>query len=242
MQAFGRTGLGALGAIAAIALASACTPTPATDPAFEPGALGNGSFVFACDDAFACDPYSGTADKFPKQVSLGATFSVRFVAKGETAPVNPSTPTGQTLGAVGNAYLGPAIGGGFDALKPGFATIAARNAQGFIVDFVTLEITKPDSLAIYDASQLSSFSKVSLDKVTLKVDEQLTLRALPRSKSQDLAGSLRYEWTPGDSSGVVAVGSATQTTATIVGKKVGTSTVSVTGGTFSQSLSVEVTQ
>ena len=60
------------------ALAAACS---SSDSGYQPGNLGNGGFYFSCDDAVACSKYSNDASKFPKAVSLGSTFAVRFVPK-----------------------------------------------------------------------------------------------------------------------------------------------------------------
>src|SRR6185295_17595660 len=61
-----------------IAITSGCS---ATNGGSKDGELGNGGFYFSCNDAVACTPYSNDAAKFPKAVSLGSTFTVRFVPK-----------------------------------------------------------------------------------------------------------------------------------------------------------------
>jgi hypothetical protein len=232
-------------ALGATAFGTGCSAAPGTtDPSYAPGELGNGGFVFSCDDSVACDKYSGTADKFPKDnISVGSRFNVRFLPKGAVVGIAPTDPSkGQTLGTVGDDYLTTAPGGAFSAQKAGFASLVARSADGRLVDFITVEIQKPDSLVVYDTDSGSSDSDlVELDSITLKVGESKSIRALARAHGRDLAGALRYDWTAVDAS-VVGIGSATDTRATIVGKQAGTTSLMIEGGSFQQTVKVEVTQ
>lgn len=227
--------------IVVVALAAACNPSPQDSPQYQPGALGNGGFLFQCDDSVSCNPYNGDAAKFPHTVALGSTFTVKFVPKGDTfKTTDPSQ--GQTLGVVSETFMSITPTGSVSALKPGFGTILARDTGGRLVDFTSMEIRKPDSVAVFDAAKIESSGEVAakLDSVSVKVGDQISLRAVARSHNQDLAGSLRYDWTTNDAS-IADIGGATDTKVTVVAKKAGTTTLTVEGGTFKQDISVEVT-
>src|SRR5690348_3653742 len=97
-----------MGARVAVALGAAlltCGCSSTRDPGYKEGDLGNGGFYFSCDDAVTCVPYSNDAAKFPKSVSLGSTFSVRFVpeqSSGLHITFNESAPDrGITVAPVG---------------------------------------------------------------------------------------------------------------------------------------------
>jgi len=185
--------------IVAVALAAACNPSPQDSPQYQPGALGNGGFLFQCDDSVSCNPYNGDAAKFPHTVALGSTFTVKFVPKGDTfSTTDPSQ--GQTLGVVSDSFMSITPTGGVSALRPGFGTILARDTGGRLVDFTSMEIRKPDSVAVFDAAKIESSGEVAakLDSVSVKVGDEVSLRAVARSHNQDLAGALRYDWTTND--------------------------------------------
>jgi hypothetical protein len=223
----------------AAALSVGCSSL--ADPSSKPGELGNGGFYFSCSDAVACSKYSGDASKFPSAVSLGSTFSVRFVPKpsnGLDIHFNDSAADrGITVQAVGEQYIsrGPS---GLAAVKPGFATLTSRDAQGQLVDYVVIKIAKPDALVVY-AADTSSTTPAPVDKVELTRGDRRAFRAFAQEKKSDLAGTLQVEWTSSSSS-IVAIESTTDGKATLVARAAGTATLTATGGTFAQNVVVEV--
>ena len=230
-------------ALAFAALASGCAMK---DDGYKAGDLGNGGFYFSCEDAVACSRYSNDASKFPKKVSLGSTFSVRFEpkssSKGLAITFNESAPDrGITVRAVGDIVSkGPR---GMVGLKPGFATLASRDAAGAIVDYTVIEVARPDALVIYaadegrtDPSQVGTVARIELGR-----GDRRTFRAFARSNKEDLAGSLNVEWRSTDPS-VIDVESTTDGKASVVARAPGQATLIATGGTFEQKIPVEVAQ
>lgn len=228
-----------LTAVCAAALAIGCSSL--ADSSSKPGELGNGGFYFSCSDAVACSKYSNDASKFPSAVSLGSTFSVRFVPKpsdGLAVHFNEAAPDrGITVQPVGEHYLsrGPS---GLAAVKVGFATLTSRDAQGQLVDYVVVRIAKPDALVIY-AADTSSTTPAPVDTIDLTRGERRAFRAFAQEKVSALAGTLQVEWTSSNPS-VVAVESTTDGKATLVARSAGTATLTATGGTFAQNVTVAV--
>ena len=224
-------------ALAAAALTVGCS---SADPGYQPGQLGNGGYFFSCDDAVACSKYSGEALKFPKAVSLGSTFAVRFVPKtasGLDIHYNESAPDRGIITQPVGDYVsrGPS---GLAAVKSGYATLASRDASGQLVDYVVMRIAKPDALIVYAADAVN-VDPPHVDRVDLVMGDRKTFRAFAQEKKQDLAGSLQVEWKSSNAS-VVEVESTTGGKATIVARSVGTATLIATGGTFTQEVPVEV--
>lgn len=229
-------------AIATLAMLLVGCGSAADKASYKAGELGNGGFNFQCDDSVACDRYNA-AKSFPTDVALGSTFRVRYIPKDSDVSVN-QTPadTGVTVGTIGSTYLqyGP---DGFAALKAGIGAVTARNAQGSLVEYTTIRVTPPDALVVYDAAYQSSQGSTppKVSNVSIKLNEEKSLRALARAKSQDLAGSLKYEWTS-SAENIVETNSDAQGRVTLVGKAVGNATVTVEGGTFKQTFPVVVTE
>ena len=204
------------------------------------GELGNGGFYFSCDDAVACSPYSDDASKFPSAVSLSSTFTVKFVPKttgGLDIHFNESAPNrGIVVGSVG-PYVssGPS---GLVAVKSGFATIAAHDAAGQLVDYTVIRVDKPDTLVIYKADDATT-TPVAVGTVSLGLGESHSFRAFAQRNKENLAGNLQLEWSSSDSS-VVEVQSTTNGKATILARASGTAKLSAVGGTFTQQIPVTV--
>jgi hypothetical protein len=127
---------------------------------------------------------------------------------------------------------------GLAAVKPGFATLTSRDAQGQLIDYVTIKIAKPDSLVVY-AADTSSTTATPVDKVALTRGDRRAFRAFAQANKADLAGTLQVEWVSSDSA-VVAIESTTDGKATLVARAAGTATLTATGGTFAQAVPVEV--
>ena len=227
----------------ALALTAGCS---ASDSGSKPGELGNGGFYFSCDDAVACSRYTNDASKFPEAVSVGSTFAVRFVPKtnsGLDIHFNESAvDRGITVNAIGDVYVSRGAKG-LAAVKTGYASLAARDATGALVDYVVVRIAKPDALAVYSADETTTSTPPHVASIALSVSahDRKTYRALAQQNSADLAGSLQIEWTSSNPS-VAAVESTTDGKATVVAKSAGTASLVAVGGTFTQNIPITVSQ
>lgn len=205
------------------------------------GELGNGGFYFSCEDAVACDKYSNDASKFPSSVSLSSTFSVRFVPKTGSSGIvfNESAPDrGITIQPVGDfVSRGPK---GLVAIKSGYATLASRDAQGKLVDYVVVRVARPDALVVYSADDSRS-DPPRVESVDLTVGSRRAYRAFAQEKKADLAGSLQVEWTTEDPR-VAVVENTTDGKATISARAAGTTNLVAVGGTFTQKIAIQVSQ
>jgi hypothetical protein len=211
----------------------------ASDAAYAPGQLGNGGFYFSCDDAVACARYSNLASQFPKTVALGSTFAVGFVPTSSSgSSLSASPEPGVTVQPVSSVYVSRGASG-LAAIKAGYATLASRDAAGQLVDYVVLRVARPDALSVYAADDLAA--KPSLvSTITLARGDTRAFRAFAQEKKENLAGSLQVEWTS-SAPGIVAVESTAQGKVTIAARAAGKATLTATGGTFTQSIPVEVT-
>lgn len=229
-------------AIAMFGLVAASGCSLADNTGYKAGELGNGGFYFSCDDAVSCAEYSNDAKKFPETVSLGSTFRVRFVSQSTSSKAsyitfNESAPNrGLTVNPIGE-YLsfGPK---GMLAQKEGYATIFSRDAAGQLVDYINVQIVKPDALVVYAADDVSA-SPTRIDAVKVSLSDRRSLRAFARQNKKTLAGSLQVEWT--SSSTAFFDVDTSDGKAVIVPKKAGQGTLVAVGGTFKQEIPVEVT-
>ncbi len=209
------------------------------------GELGNGGFYFACTDAVSCTRYSDDADKFPKVVSVGSSFQVRFTPKSSTSlnasdsNINLTTGTdrGITISPVGEFISrGP---NGLVAQKLGYGTITARDAAGQLIDFVNVRVAKPDALVVYDAAVAHGETPSRIEALTMSLSDSRQLRAFAQEKNSVLAGSLAVEWSVEPKSGVVDIIDR-DGEVTITPRAAGMAKLTASGGTFSQEISVEV--
>lgn len=221
-----------------VVAASGCS---ASDGGYKPGELGNGGFYFSCDNAVSCARYSNDAAKFPKAVSLGSTFTMRFV----TTASNDSHITfddkapdrGITIKPAGEFISrGP---NGMVAVKSGYATVTSRDAAGQLVDFVTIRVAKPEKLVVYPADDVTDTPQ-HVDSVTVGLGERRTYRAFAQEKGQVLAGTLQVEWKSADTR-IVDI-ELLDGKATIVPRAAGKTNLVATGGTFAQEIPIEVKQ
>jgi hypothetical protein len=233
----------AIAALAALALAGCNSNPPPGSPAYKEGELGNGDFLFACDDGVACLPYSGDAKKFPKAIATGSTFDVRFVAKnqqGTAITINEKRYEGITTSGMAPYVSGSA--GSFASTQPGFGTILVRDSRGVIIDYVTLKFVKPDSLVVYDANYDVSKGKEppAIKALNLKVDEATSYRVVAEYKQESIAGSVPVSW-DSDNPNVVEVESYTRGVVNLRAKGAGTTKLRANGAGLAKEINVEVT-
>lgn len=223
---------------ALVALAAGCS---LDDSGYQPGELGNGGFYFSCDDnAASCSKYSNDSSKFPKAVSLGSTFKVRFEPKktsGVDIHFNESAPDrGIIVQPVADFITrGPR---GLTAVKGGYATLASRDASGQLIDYTVIRVAKPDALVVYPEVS-SGATPIPVATINLKPSDSKTFSAFAQQNKEDLAGSLQIEWTSSNPS-VVTVQNVSGGKATISAVSAGNATLTATGGTFSQTVPVVV--
>lgn len=250
-SAFGKaTAALVLGAIT-MSLVTGCRATPNTNtPSYKKGELGNGSFAFRCDDSVACDRWSNSANTFPDKVATGAVFDVAFVPNGDTTGFvfmtdRETTASGSVYNgtsAVTYTPIAPFMSSGpdgFTTVKPGFGVIAARDARGFIIDYVTDKIVKPDGLVIYDAEYKGNDPE-RLEKIDLRAGESEQFRTVAEINKEAIAGALRTSWKSADPA-IADVVSYSHGVVTIKGKAKGKTKLTAEGGALSQEIDVEVT-
>ncbi len=234
----------AIAALGVLAVAG-CASTDGS----KPGELGNGGFYFACTDAVSCARYSDDAARFPKAVSVGSTFQVRFTPKSSSSleasdshiNLTSGTDRGITIEPVGEFISrGP---NGLAALKLGYGTVTARDAAGQLIDFVNIRVAKPDALVIYDAAVEHGDTPSRIGSLTISLGQRDSrrLRAFAQEKNSVLAGSLAVEWSVEPPTGVVDLFD-NEGELTITPRAAGTAKLTASGGTFAQEISVEVTQ
>ena len=192
------------------------------------GSLGNGGFAYTCDESVKCGE-SNSADPFPTTVSLGGKFTVRYVPRTS----NQSDAVGITVGTVGTDYFTFAVGDALVAKTPGFGTLVARDRTGTVVDFQVLKIAKPTAIAVF-AKDVEILGDTSMSS-----SETRLFRATARAGTDDLAGVLNYEWTV-DKPDVIQVNPTGTGSVNITGRGPGSATLTVTGGTLTQTLTVTV--
>lgn len=225
---------------AAVALAG-CSGNPSSgSTAYKPGELGNGDFLFACDDSVACDRWStGDAADFPDQIATGANFDVRFVSKGQqgsSITINEKRYDGITVQPVRpNIGSGP---DGFSSEKPGFATVTARDNRGMIIDYTTLRFVEPDALVVYKADYKGN-DPPQVQAMNLTVGATESFRAVAQYKLSSVAGSVRINWSSADSN-IVQVESYSRGVVRFVAKGAGKTTLTAVGAALTKEIEVEV--
>lgn len=232
------------GAIAlAIGALAACNNNPAPgSAAYKEGELGNGDFLFACDDGVACLPYSGDAKRFPGQIATGSNFDVRFVGKnqqGSTLTINEKRYEGIVAHPV-EPYVskGPE---GFTAKQPGYGTIVVRDSVGTVIDYVTLKIVQPNDLIVYEASYDASRGKEPprVQTMNLKIGATPSYRVVAEYGAEPAAGSIPVKWESLDEA-VVQVESYTRGVVNLRAKGPGKTTLKASGAALEKQIDVEV--
>lgn len=212
----------------------------AGDRAYETGGLGNGAFLFLCDDTVTCDPRSENAERFPQMLAAGATFDLRFVPTGEQGE---GRPLGSTYGGLTGEALGPFLGNGpagYVALEPGYGTVIVRDHRGLVVDYLHLRVTRPDGFLLYAADAAPIKNPPAIESLMLARSVRRSLRAVPVRYGTPLAGWIPLQWQSSDP-GVVAVESVIGGVVNIVTKGVGSARLTADGAAMrSTELRVQV--
>ena len=228
-----------MGILAGAMLLAACTDRPGSgSPEYKTGSLGNGGFLFQCDDSVACDRWStNSAKDFPSQIVTGATFKLRFVAnQNQGEVIGDDVYPGATMRA-----LGPYVSSGpdgFTTLKPGLGTVMVRDSSGFVIDYVTLSIQKPDALVVYDAAYKGDVP-TPVKSLTMKASDRKSFRTVATKQLQPLAGSIRVEWTSSNPA-VVSVVSYSAGVALISAAGPGSAKLTAAGAALSMDIPVQV--
>lgn len=207
MQSIRRTAWVVGLAACAMTFAAGCSggernPSPSST-SVQKGQLGNGGFTFRCDDSVACDRWNN-AGNFPDAVALGSTFEMQFYLLDGTRGYSylKEAERGTTTESVGK-YINRGASG-FAAVEPGIATIAARDSKGWLVDYITVRIRKPDSLIIYD-SEYKGEDPTRIQRVSIaEKGDRKSFRVVAQAGVEALAGMVMVEWSSEDDS-IVAV-------------------------------------
>lgn len=225
-----------LAAVAAVGCTGVGHPS-ASSPSVKKGELGNGGFTFKCDDSVACDRYNN-ADLFPTDIALGSTFELDFLLRQDSNGFTylKDAERGTTIEPVGK-YVNRGASG-FAAVEPGIATLSARDQKGWLVDYITVRIAKPDSLIVYD-SEYKGTNPERLVSIEMDADERRSFRTVAQQGLKPLAGSVTVEWTSADTN-VVAIEGYSRGKVTIVAKAEGSTTLKAKGGGLEQKLEVRV--
>jgi hypothetical protein len=223
--------------IMALVGCSAQNPGP-DSTSYKQGELGNGAFLFRCDDSVACDRWStNNAKDFPDQIATGATFQLRFVASQDQGAVAGS----EKYPGVTSQPLGPYVSSGpdgFTTLKPGYGTVTARDNRGFVIDYVTLKILKPDALVVY-AAEYKGDNPPAVDALALKPADRKSFRTVAQKNLASLAGAISVEWTTSDPN-VVVIESYDRGVVNVVAKGAGSAKLTAAGAALTKTVDVEV--
>ncbi len=222
-----------------------CSDNPrAGDPAYKEGELGNGDFLFACDDGAACLPYSGDASRFPDQIATGSNFDVRFVAKNQQG--SAIVIKDKRYEGIVAQPVGPFVGKGpegFAALKPGYGTIIVRDSKGTVIDYVTLKFVQPNDLIVYEADYDVGRGKEPprIQTMTMTVGAAQSYRVVAEYGAEPAAGSIPVKWAS-ENTEFVVVESYTRGVVNLRAKAAGKATLKAVAGGLEKKIEVEVTQ
>lgn len=223
-------------ALVAVATAACDDEGPPRTPASASGELGQGRFVYRCDNSIADCNAEGDAQVFPDAVVMGGTFALEFLPENEKL-------TGITLEAAASDFLSRSPKG-FTGLKPGFGTVLAKDSAGRVVDFRAIEIVKAHRLGVYEANATDRRPNAPAFIVTIEVAVGATraLRAIGRtSDGTALAGVIGYDWSTADSS-VATIETFSTDAVTIKGRKAGSTKLVLEGGGRKEEIDLIVTQ
>lgn len=242
--------------LCAAAAAYATLGCSAADPTAKvqvEGELGNGGFLFLCDDSVQCEKTASDVSKFPKAISVGATFNVKYkldkdpaiikVSLDNSSPdkgitVQPATGTATSATSAGAyQYLSRGVDG-LVGIKTGFATLVARDTKGSVVDYITVKLQKPDAIAVYRAEDRSS-PPPRVSTVSLTTGDNASLRAVAQKAGQDLGGALQVDW-DSDKPNVVSVDGKAGVKVTLTAKSAGSAVLTATAAGFTTTINVEV--
>ena len=219
----------------------------AGSPASKSGELGNGTFTFRCDDSVACDRWNNVATNFPTEVAADSHFELNFFHKNESTGIidirinEPPENRGLRIDPVA-PYAKKDSTGKFEVAKSGVATFAARDGRGWIVDYVHVDVVKPDGLVVYDAD----FSNTKDDppriaSINLGAGDRRSYRTVAEHEKRALAGAILVDWTSLDEN-VVAIESYAGGKVTIIAKGPGKTRIQAVGAGATEEIDVEVAQ
>jgi hypothetical protein len=227
-------------------LAAACSDGAAISgsPPTQRGDLGNGDFTFRCDDSVACERWSNSAAVFPDKIASGSIFDLNYFLKNDKGIIEikiNETPEsrGYRLEPV-PPYAGKATNG-LTALKPGRATFVVRDGKGWVVDFTSIEVVKPEGLIVYDSEADSKSNPPHITNVAMNMttDARKSFRVVAQHQFEPVAGAIPVQWTSSNRA-VVDVEGYSRGKVTVVAKSLGTATLKANGAGIEESLSVEV--
>lgn len=211
------------GALLATAAVGCGDDGPPRTSASVGGELGQGRFVYRCDNSIAdCNP-QGDATVFPDAVVSGGTFELEFLPENQDI-------TGITLESASSEILEKSPKG-FTGQKAGFGTVLAKDSSGRIVDFRSVEIVIPDHIGVYESAAEGRRPDAPdfLITVELELDKTRALRALGRTDTGDpLAGVVGYEWST-DNKEIATIETFSRDSVTIKGRKEGTTQLVIKG-------------
>ncbi len=209
------------------------------------GDLGNGVFTYEC--VSATDPACATnsqsyfdtatdpkaAEVFPTAIASGAKFRLRY----DATAANAGNPTLRPVSPVILDYS-TANNGTFLALRPGIDAIVARStADSLVFDYTYAHVSPVSSIDVIDKSGDNSLSTSRLSVG----DEQSFVGVALDPFGERLAGAVDYTWTVSDESVLRLEDTNPISRMDVKALAAGTATVTLTQGTFTKTVTVEVT-
>src|SRR5690606_25769877 len=97
----------------------------------------------------------------------------------------------------------------------------------------------PDELVVYDESRQDNGDPPRIRDARIRKGERMSFRVYARAQNQNLAGEIQTEWRSPDPT-VAEVEDFSTGKGVVVAKEVGTTTLTIEGGSFRVELPVEV--
>lgn len=194
------------------------------------GALGTSSTRAECaPEDTACQ-----ADGLDAPLAVGAKLPLdtRITAGGVAAPqMTLESARTDVISIEGVTLSGKA---------PGFSSVMMLNADGLVLDFVTMTVAKPDRLELYRLTENGSVEASSMPaKIQLAPGDDFELVVKPWSGATRLLGNVDATWTlSADVATVLDSGRPASRRLRI--KQAGTATLTVEGSGFKKTLDIEV--
>jgi hypothetical protein len=235
--------LRAIGIAAALSvIIGGCADNPSTgSPAYKEGELGNGAFLFECDDSVACDRWTtNNAKDFPSQIATGSVFNLRFVTNDDKGHSGTFRIHDQEYTGVTAVPIGPYVSSGpdgFAAVSPGYGTVVARDHKGSIIDYASLKIVKPDGLVIYRAEYKGN-DPDRIQATTIGLNQSQSFRTVGEFGGEAVAGSIRIQWESANPS-IAQVESYTRGVVKVVGRSPGKTRLKAVGAALEKEIDVE---
>ena len=208
------------------------------------GDLGNGVFTYECvsttdpacatnsESYFEINPDPKAAQTFPAAIASGSKFKLRYDATKSNAG-NPS------LRPVSPAILdfAPLNDGTFLALRPGIDAIVARStADSLVYDYTYAHISPISEIDVIDKSggQPPSTAKLSIG------EEQTYVGVALDPFGDQLAGAIDYTWSVSDETVLELEDANPISRMDVKALAAGTATVTLSQGTFTKTVTVQV--